>query len=166
MEQRNASSNMPSEESTPDQSASNTEQRLTATSPNVEAEKPALDTSPAATAEKQSFTGPNVAQEAPISESRQAYGTAKTENLQDSGLWRIVLPAFVILCCLAMLAIPLIILIPLFSNSLWAGAESNKAHISLTWLWIVLIILDVSIAAIAIRGLLKIFMTQSGNYQS
>ena len=166
MEQRNASSNMPSEESTPDQSASNTEQRLTATSPNVEAEKPALDTSPAATAEKQSFTGPNVAQEVPVSESRQAYGTAKTENLQDSGLWRIVLPAFVILCCLAMLAIPLIILIPLLSTSLWALAESNKAHISLTWLWIVLIILDVGIAAIAIRGLLKIFMTQAGNYQS
>lgn len=154
MEQRNASSNMPSEKSMPDQS------------PNVEAEKPALDTSPAATAAKQSFTSPNVAQEIPVSESRQAYGTAKTENLRDSGLWRIVLPVFVILCCLALLAIPLIILIPLFSNSLWAGAESNKAHISLTWLWIVLIILDVSIAAIAIRGLLKIFMTQAGNYQS
>jgi len=154
MEQRNASSNKPSEKSMPDQS------------PNVEAEKPALDTSPAVTAAKQSFTSPNVAQEIPVSESRQAYGTAKTENLRDSGLWRIVLPVFVILCCLALLAIPLIILIPLFSNSLWAGAESNKAHISLTWLWIVLIILDVSIAAIAIRGLLKIFMTQAGNYQS
>jgi uncharacterized membrane protein YcjF (UPF0283 family) len=166
MEQRNASSDMPSEKSTPDQSTSTTEQRLAATSPNVEAEKPALDTSPAATAAKQSFTSPNVVQEAPIAESRQAYGTAKTENLRDSGLWRIALPAFIILCCLALLAIPLIILIPLFSNSLWAGAESNKAHISLTWLWIVLIILDVSIAAIAIRGLLKIFMTQSGNYQS
>jgi len=166
MEQRNASSDMPSEKAMPDQSTSTTEQRLAATSPNVEAEKPALDTNSAATAEKQSFTSPNVAQEVPISESRQAYGTAKTENLQDSGLWRIVLPAFVILCCLALLAIPLIILIPLFSTSLWAGAESNKAHISLTWLWIVLIILDVSIAAIAIRGLLKIFMTQAGNYQS
>jgi hypothetical protein len=154
MEQRNASSNMPSEKSMPDQSASTTEQGLAATSSNVEAEKPALGTSP------------NVAQEIPVSESRQAYGTAKTENLRDSGLWRIVLPVFVILCCLALLAIPLIILIPLFSNSLWAGAESNKAHISLTWLWIVLIILDVSIAAIAIRGLLKIFMTQAGNYQS
>jgi hypothetical protein len=154
MEQRNASSNKPSEKSMPDQS------------PNVEAEKPALDTSPAATAAKQSFTSPNVAQEIPVSESRQAYGTAKTENLRDSGLWRIVLPVFVILCCVALLAIPLIILIPLFSNSLWAGAESNKAHISLTWLWVVLIILDVSIAAIAIRGLLKIFMTQAGNYQS
>jgi uncharacterized membrane protein YcjF (UPF0283 family) len=164
MEQRNTSSNMPSEKAMPDQSSSTTEQNLAATSPNVEAEKPALDTSPVVTAEKQSFTSPNVAQEIPVSESRQAYGTAKTENLQDSGLWRIALPAFVILCCLAMLAIPLIILIPLFSNSLIANTYSNQA--SLTWLWIVLIILDVGIAAIAIRGLLKIFMTQAGNYQS
>ena len=166
MDQRNAGSNTPPEKSMPDQSTSTTEQRLAATSPDVEAEKPALDTSPAATAAKQSFTSPNVAQERPISERRQAYGTAKTENLQDSGLWRIALPAFVILCCVALLAIPLIILIPLFSTSLWAGAQSNREHISLTWLWIVLIILDVSIAAIVIRGLLKIFMTQAGNYQS
>ena len=50
MEQRNTSSNMPSEKAMPDQSSSTTEQRLAATSPNVEAEKPALDTSPAATA--------------------------------------------------------------------------------------------------------------------
>src|SRR6266699_7322202 len=166
MEQRNTSSNMPSEKAMPDQSSSTTEQRLAATSPDVEAEKPVLDTSPASTAEKQSFTSPNVAQEIPVSESRQAYGTAKTENLQDSGLWRIVLPDFVILCCLALLAIPLIILIPLFSNSLDANAAANVKHISLTWLWIVMIILDCSIAAIEIRGLLKIFMTQSGNYQS
>ena len=111
-------------------------------------------------------TSSTSAVEKPATEGRKAYGTAKTENLRDSGLWRIALPVFVILCCVALLAIPLIILIPLFANSLMAGAESNKAHISLTWLWIVLVILDVSIAAIAIRGLLKIFMTQAGNYQS
>ena len=139
MDQRNPNSNVPSEQPAPN-SSSAAEQQFAATSPNV-------------------------AQEVPIAEHRQAYGTAKTENLQDSGLWRIILPAFVVLCCLAMLAIPLIILIPLFSNSLNANAASNLNHISLTWLWIVLIILDVSIAAIAIRGLLKIFMTQAGNYQ-
>ncbi|HEX6478857.1 MAG TPA: hypothetical protein VF043_08420 [Ktedonobacteraceae bacterium] len=166
MEQRNASSNVPPEKPATDQRSVANEKKLAATSPNVQAEKPALDTSSTATTEKQTITSPDVAQERPISESRQAYGTAKTENLQDSGLWRIALPAFVILCCVALLAIPLIILIPLFSNSLMATAESNKAHISLTWLWIVLIILDVSIAAIAIRGLLKIFITQAGNYQS
>jgi hypothetical protein len=141
MEQRNAGSNIPSE-------------------------KPAPDTTLAATAEKQPITGPVVTQGKPASESRQAYGTAKTENLQDTGLWRILLPAFVIACCVALLAIPLIILIPLFFNSLNPSAAANIKHISLTWLWIVLIILDVSIAAVAIRGLLKIFMTQAGNYQS
>ncbi len=159
MDQKNPNSNVPPERLASNSSNSAAEEKLAATSPNVEAEKPALDTSPAATAEKQSFTSPNVAQEVPISERRQAYGTAKTENLQDSGLWRIFLPGFVILCCLGMLAIPLIILIPLLSNSL-----SN--NISLLWLWIILIILDVSIAAIAIRGLLKIFMTSAGSYQS
>jgi hypothetical protein len=133
---------------------------------NAPSEKPAPDTNPAATAEKQPITGPDVVQGKPASESRQAYGTAKTENLQDSGLWRIILPAFVIICCVALLAIPLIILIPLFFNSLNASAAANIKHISLTWLWIGLIILDVGIAAIAIRGLLRIFMTQSGNYQS
>ncbi len=30
--------------------------------------------------------------------SRQAYGTAKTENLRDSGLWRILVPGFVTSC--------------------------------------------------------------------
>ena len=150
MEQTNASSNIPSEKPATDLNNGAKEKNLAAASSNVQAEK----------------SGPDVAQGRPISESRQAYGTAKTENLRDSGLWRIVLPVFVILCCVALLAIPLIILIPLFASSLNANAASNLEHISLTWLWIVLIILDVGIAAIAIRGLLKIFMTQAGNYQS
>lgn len=154
MEQTNASSNIPPEKSATDLSSAAREKKVSTNSANLEAAKPVAGTSP------------EVAQERPAAESRQAYGTAKTENLQDSGLWRIALPVFVILCCVALLAIPLIILIPLFSTSLWAGAQSNKEHISLTWLWIVLIILDVSIAAIAIRGLLKIFITQAGNYQS
>jgi hypothetical protein len=154
MEQTNASSNIPSDKPATDLSGGVREKKVSTTSANLEAAKPVDGTSP------------DVAQERPAAESRQAYGTAKTENLRDSGLWRIALPVFVILCCVALLAIPLIILIPLFSNSLWAGAQSNKEHISLTWLWIVLIILDVGIAAIAIRGLLKIFITQAGNYQS
>src|SRR5690242_10540832 len=58
----------------------------------------------------------SVTLETPAQEHRQAYGTAKTENLRDSGLWRVLLPAFVVLCCLALLAIPLIILTPLFVN--------------------------------------------------
>ena len=52
------------------------------------------DTSPGKplTAQEMAATSPDVAAEKPASEARQAYGTAKTENLRDSGLWRIVLP--------------------------------------------------------------------------
>ncbi len=95
-------------------------------------------------------------------EPRQAYGTAKTENLRDSGLWRVILPAFVILCCLALLIIPLAILIPLLVTSLEPGTPSNSAN--LTWLWILMIIVVLGAATIAIRGFLRIFMTQAQNY--
>ncbi len=100
----------------------------------------------------------------PATETRQAYGTAKTENLRDSGLWRVILPGFVILCCLALLIIPLAILIPLLITSLQPGSPSNAA--SLTWLWIVMIIVVLGAAVIAIRGFLRIFMTQAQNYAS
>ena len=95
-------------------------------------------------------------------EHRTAYGTAKTENLRDSGMWRYILPAFVILLCLAILAVPLLILIPLFVNSLDVTAHTHN----LTWLWITMIVIEVGVAAIIIYGLLKIFLTQAGNYQS
>ena len=97
-------------------------------------------------------------------EHREAYGTAKTENLRDSGLWRIILPGFVILCCLALLIIPLAILIPLLITSLQPGSPSNAAN--LTWLWIIMIIVVLGAATIAIRGFWKIFMTQTQNYAS
>ena len=95
-------------------------------------------------------------------EHRTAYGTAKTENLRDSGMWRYILPAFVILLCLAILAVPLLILIPLFVNSLDVTSHTH----SLTWLWLTMIVLEIGIAALIIYGLLKIFLTQAGNYQS
>jgi hypothetical protein len=95
-------------------------------------------------------------------EARQAYGTAKTENLRDSGLWRVILPGFVIICCLALLIIPLAILIPLLVTSLQPGTPSNAA--SLTWLWILMIIVVLGAATIAIRGFLKIFISQEQNY--
>jgi hypothetical protein len=103
-----------------------------------------------------------VAAVAAVSEHRQVYGTAKTENLRDSGAWRILLPACVALGCLLMLAIPLIILIPLFVNSLDAKAATHS--FGLPWVWVVMIVIEVGVAAIIIRGLLKIFMTQAGNY--
>ena len=109
--------------------------------------------------------GGGIAQKPP-SEERKAYGTAKTENLRDSGLWRILLPAFVAACCLAVLAIPLIILIPLLSHSLSPTAAANVAGTPLSWVWIVVMLIVLGIAALIIRGLIKIFMTQAGNYRS
>jgi len=108
--------------------------------------------------EKSTPESPEVA----ATEHRKAYGTAKTENLRDSGRWRIILPAFVVLLCIAILAVPLMILIPLFVNSLDVNAHTHN----LTWLWIVMIVLEIGFASIIIFGLLKIFLTQAGNYQS
>jgi hypothetical protein len=93
-------------------------------------------------------------------EHREAYGTAKTENLRDNGAFRVILPGFVVLLCLALFAIPLIILVPLFINSLDPSAATHYVG----WLFIVMAIIDLSVAALIIRGLLKIFMTQAGNY--
>lgn len=98
--------------------------------------------------------------ERPANEQRQAYGTAKTENLRDSGAWRVLLPAFVALCCLALLAVPLLILIPLLSDSI----DASSATHGLIWLWISMIVIEVIVAAGIIWGLLKVFMTQAGNY--
>ena len=111
-------------------------------------------------------SGQNVALEKPAEEHREAYGTAKTENLRDNGLWRIILPAFVVVCCLILLSFPLIILTPLFFNSLNSNAAANLANTPLTWLWITMIIIEVGIIAIVIRGLIKIFMTTADNYSS
>ena len=92
-------------------------------------------------------------------EHRQAYGTAKTEYLRDSGLWRFLLPAFVVLLCLALLALPLLILGPLLYGSL-----TTQQHVQLSWVWIVMVVIEVGTAAVIIWGLVKIFMTQAGNY--
>lgn len=90
----------------------------------------------------------------------QAYGTAKTENLRDSGAWRVLLPGFVVLCCLALLAVPLLILIPLLSDSIDASAPTH----GLIWLWISMIVIEIVVAVVIIWGLIKVFMTQAGNY--
>ena len=99
-------------------------------------------------------------------EHRQAYGTAKTENLRDSGLWRILLPALVVVCCVALLAIPLIILVPLLTGSIDALRAGNAAESQLMWVWISMIVIEVVVAIVIIRGLLKIFLTQAGNYRA
>ena len=107
-----------------------------------------------------------VALEKPATEHRQAYGTAKTENLRDNGLWRIILPAFVLICMLILISFPLIILTPLFFNSLDSNAAANVAHTPLTWIWITMVIIEAGIIAIIVRGFIKIFMTPAGNYSN
>ncbi|HEY6539872.1 MAG TPA: hypothetical protein VIZ18_03000 [Ktedonobacteraceae bacterium] len=105
------------------------------------------------------------AAEQPATEGRKAYGTAKTENLRDSGLWRILLPAVVVAFCLVLIAFPLIILTPLFLHSLDPAAASNVLGKPLTWIWIVMVLIEAGIIVVVVRGLLKIFMTQAGNYR-
>lgn len=101
----------------------------------------------------------------PPTEHRQAYGTAKTENLRDSGWWRVLLPLVVLGGSLALIAIPLIFLIPLLIKSFDPSYPANSQGTPLTWLWIVMILLIVSLDAVIIRGLIKIFFTQAGNYR-
>ncbi|GER89350.1 hypothetical protein KDW_35120 [Dictyobacter vulcani] len=91
------------------------------------------------------------------SEKRQVYGTAKTENLRDSGLWRILLPAVVILSCVALLVIPLIILIPLLYNSIQAWSTNDVKEPQLIWLWVTMIVVEVGLFILIARGILKVF---------
>jgi ABC-type sulfate transport system permease subunit len=126
-------------------------------------------------------SGSNVAAEQPVSqqttttspsaevagtEHRQAYGTAKTENLRDSGLWRFILPALIIIFCLTLLAVPLIILAELLRNTIQAIASDNAAEAQLLWVWITMIVVEVAVAIVIIWGLCKAFLTQAGNYHS
>jgi hypothetical protein len=103
--------------------------------------------------------------EKPVAEERKAYGTAKTENLRDSGFWRILLPGAVAVFCLVLIAFPLIILTPLFLKSLDPGAAANVLGKPLTWVWIVMALVEAGVIVVVVRGLLKIFMTQAGNYR-
>ncbi len=123
-----------------------------------------MDDTSSNTADQQATTGiataTTSAAESVGIEHREAYGTAKTENLRDSGAFRVILPAFVALLCLALFAIPLIILVPLFVNSLDASAATHYVG----WLFVVMAVIELAVAALIIRGLLKIFMTQAGNY--
>ena len=96
---------------------------------------------------------------------RQVYGTAKTENLRDSGLWRIIVPGFILVVSLIMLAFPLIILTPLFLHSLDPLAAANQMNKPETWIWIVMFLVEIGIIAVVIRGLAKAFLTEAGNYR-
>lgn len=106
-----------------------------------------------------------VASAPPEREHREAYGTAKTENLRDAGWWRILLPLVVIGGCLALLAIPLIFLVPLLIKSFDPANPANQQGTPLAWLWIVMILLILGVDTVIIRGFGKIFFTQAGNYR-
>ena len=114
--------------------------------------------------ENNSLIQQTAANEQPAREVRKAYGTAKTENLRDSGIWRILIPTVVVAFCLMLVAFPLIILTPLFLHSLDPSAASNALGRPLTWIWIVMVLIEAGIIVVVVRGLIKIFMTQAGNY--
>jgi hypothetical protein len=99
-------------------------------------------------------------------DQRKAYGTAKTENLRDSGLWRILLPAVVIICCIALFVIPLVILVPLLYNSITAVGKTQSQESQLIWVWITMIVIELGVFAVIARGILKTFLTQAGNYRA
>jgi NADH:ubiquinone oxidoreductase subunit 5 (subunit L)/multisubunit Na+/H+ antiporter MnhA subunit len=99
-------------------------------------------------------------------EHRQAYGTAKTENLRTSDLWRILLPTFVILCGLALIVVPLVILIPLLSNSIAAiGDVKQSSEAQLLWVWITMIVLEMALCAVIARWIFSVFFSQKTSYQ-
>ena len=99
-------------------------------------------------------------------EHRQAYGTAKTENLRDSGLWRVLLPGFIVICCLIVLAVPLVILAYLLYGAITdTGTAAEVAiHHQLIWVWVVMIILSLGLAAVAIRYYITTFFSNSDSY--
>jgi hypothetical protein len=102
----------------------------------------------------------------PVVEHRQVYGTAKTENLRDTGLWRWLIPVVAVALCAALFVVPLLILIPLLYGSIVAVSAGPEQEAQLLWLWIVMIVLEIAIAIVIARGILKIFVTQAGNYRS
>src|SRR5205814_9457037 len=79
-------------------------------------------------------------------EHRQAYGTAKTENLRDSGLYRLLLPGFIIVACLLLVGTPLIILTLLFVTTIQAN------EMSLLWLWAAMAVVEFAVVGFIVWG--------------
>jgi hypothetical protein len=98
-------------------------------------------------------------------EHRQAYGTAKTENLRTSGLWRILLPTAVVLFALSLFIVPLLILIPLLANSIAAIGSGNQNEGQLLWVWITMIVLEMAVCVVIARWAFKVFFSQATSYQ-
>jgi hypothetical protein len=98
-------------------------------------------------------------------EHRQVYGTAKTENLRTSDLWRILLPTVVVIFALSLFVVPLMILIPLLTNSITAIGGGNQSEAQLLWVWITMIVLEMALCVIIARWLFKVFFSQTISYQ-
>lgn len=98
-------------------------------------------------------------------EHKQAYGTAKTENLRDSGIWRWFGPLVIVAFCFALLAIPAVILIELLTTSVEALRRGLVTEGNLTWLWIVMAVITLGLAIMMIVGLSRALLTQAGNYK-
>ena len=88
-------------------------------------------------------------------EHREAYGTAKTENLRDSGLWRLLLPGFIILSCLLLVGTPVIILTLLFVTTIQKG-ENN-----FLWLWAAMSVVELAVVGFIVWGLYKRFISSN-----
>jgi type II secretory pathway component PulF len=97
-------------------------------------------------------------------EHRQAYGTAKTENLRTSNFWRILQPAIVLIFATALFIVPLLILIPLLSNSLQALNTPNQAEAQLLWVWITMIVLELALCTTIACWIFKTFFSQQESY--
>ena len=91
-------------------------------------------------------------------------GQQRTKICADSGLWRIILPTSVGLFCFTLFVVPLLILVPLLSNSILGIINHNPGEAQLLWIWITMIVIEVAIWAVIAYGLLKAFLTQAGNY--
>ena len=98
-------------------------------------------------------------------EHREVYGTAKTENLRTSGLWRVLLPTIVTIFALALFVVPLLILIPLLTNSITAIGTGDQSEVQLLWVWITMIVLEMALCVIIARWIFRVFFSQAINYQ-
>jgi hypothetical protein len=103
--------------------------------------------------------------EAAAHEHRQAYGTAKTENLRTSDLWRILLPTAVVIFALSLFIVPLLILIPLLANSIAAIGGGNQGEAQLLWVWITMIVLEMAVCVVIARWFFRVFFSQAISYK-
>lgn len=137
------------------------------TSSRASAEQPKAETTSGVSVEQGKATAVTTSStEITGTEHRQSYGTAKTENLRDSGLWRILLPGFILLCCVIVLATPLIILANLLYGAIvdTGTADVVATHHLLIWVWCVMIVLELGVAAVIIRYFFKTFLSPAIGY--